>query len=145
VPSTAIDPRASLSVFAEIRDGARLMFVTDTRHPVPRAGAKGMEVRLTFVASAPGDPARGVVTPSPTTYRCGDDTFRVAFEEQRACVTMPDGSLVTLRRLNTANPEQARTFSDGRLTFVQETEGVGGPRVLFARGRMVPARCTAQR
>ena len=146
VPGTTIEPQASLSVFAEIRDGTRLMFVTDTRHPVPRDGAKGMEVRLTFVASARGDPARGVVTPSPTTYRCGDDTFRVAFEEQRAYVTMPDGSLVTLPRPNTAgDPEQPRTFSDGRMTFVQEMEGVGGPRVLFARGRMVPAPCTAQR
>jgi uncharacterized lipoprotein YbaY len=46
VPDTALDPRASLSVFAEIRDGMRLMFVTDTRHPVPREGVKGMEVRL---------------------------------------------------------------------------------------------------
>jgi hypothetical protein len=102
-----------------------------------------MEVRLTFVASARGDSARGVVTPSPTTYRCGDDTFRVAFEEQRAYVTMPDGSLVTLRRRNAGgDPERPRTFSDGRLTFVQETEGIGGPRVLFARGRMVPAPCT---
>ena len=145
VPDTAIDPRASLSVFAEIRDGTRLMFVTDTRHPVPREGAKGMEVRLTFLASARGDPARGVVTPSPTTYRCGVDTFRVAFQEQRAYVTMPDGSLVTLRRLNSgSDPEQPRTFSDGRVTFVQEIEGTGGPRVLFARGRMVPARCTRQ-
>lgn len=145
VPNTAIDPRASLSLFAEIRDGARLMFITDTRHPVPREGAKGMEVRLTFVASARGDPARGVVTPSPTTYRCGNETFRVAFEEQRAYVTMPDGSLVTLRRLNTGgDPEQPRTFSDGRVTFVQEIEGTGGPHVLFARGRMVPAPCSRQ-
>jgi uncharacterized lipoprotein YbaY len=146
VPDTALDPRASLSVFAEIRDGARLMFVTDTRHRVPREGVKGMEVRLTFVASARGDPARGVVTPSPTTYRCGNDTFKVAFEEQRAYVTMPDGSLVTLRRLDTGgDPEQPRTFSDGRMTFVREIEGTGGPRVLFARGRMVPAQCVAQR
>jgi hypothetical protein len=105
-----------------------------------------MEVRLTFVASARGDPARGVVTPSPTTYRCGNDTFKVAFEEQRAYVTMPDGSLVTLRRLDTGgDPEQPRTFSDGRMTFVREIEGTGGPRVLFARGRMVPAQCVAQR
>jgi uncharacterized lipoprotein YbaY len=60
VPDSAIDPRANLSVFAEIRDGTRLMFVTDARHPLPREGAKGVEVRLTFVASARGDPARGV-------------------------------------------------------------------------------------
>jgi len=44
-----------------------------------------------------------VVTSSPTTYRCGNETFRVAFEEQRAYVTMPDSSLVTLRRLDTGS------------------------------------------
>ena len=145
VPETSIDPRANLSVFAEIRDGTWLMFVTETHHPVPRGGATEMEVRLTFVASARGDAARGVVTPSPTTYRCGDDTLRVAFEEQRAYVTMPDGSLVTLSRATAGgDPEQPRTFSDGRLTLLQEVEGIGGPRVLFARGRMVPAPCTRQ-
>jgi hypothetical protein len=54
------------------------------------------------------------------------------FEDQRAYVTMPDGSLLTLRRLNTgSDPEQPRTFSDGRVTFVQENERVGRPRVLF--------------
>ena len=56
---------------------------------------------------------------------------------------MPDGSLVTLRRLKSgSDPEQPGAFSDGRVTFVQEIEGAGGPRVLFARGRMVPAPCT---
>ena len=145
VPTAAIDAQASLSVFAEIRDGSRRMFVTDTRHAVPRDGATGMDVRLTFVASARGDPVRGVVTSSPTTYRCGDETFSVAFEEQRADVTMPDGSLVTLRRLSIgSDPEEPRTFSNGRVTFVQEIEHVGGSRVLFARGRMVPAPCTPQ-
>jgi len=141
VPTTAIDPRASLSVFAEIRDGTRRMFITDTHNPVPRDGAENVEVRLTFVASAPADPAHGVVTPSPTTYRCDDQIFGVAFEEQRAYVTMPDGSLVTLRHMNAgSDPEEPRTFSDGRLSFVQETEGVGAPRVLMARGPRPHAR-----
>jgi hypothetical protein len=58
-----------------------------------------IEADVTQVGSE--QPARGVVTPSPAAYRCGSDTFKVAFEEQRAYVTMPDGSLVTLRRLNT--------------------------------------------
>ena len=66
-PRSAIDRRASLSVFAEIRDGKRLMFTTDTRHPVPVDGASGMEVRLRFVASGAGDRAPGIVTPVPTT------------------------------------------------------------------------------
>jgi putative lipoprotein len=49
VPAATVDPRASLSLFAEIRDGRRLMFTTDTRHPVPHAGASAMEIRLRFV------------------------------------------------------------------------------------------------
>jgi hypothetical protein len=102
-------------------------------------------VRLTFVSSPPGDVAPGVVTPALTTYRCGNDTFRVAFEEGRAFVTLPDRSLVTLQRQNPGgDSEAARTFSDGRLTFTQETNGTGGPRVLFARGRMAPTLCTRQ-
>lgn len=143
VPAAQIDPRAALSVFAAIRDRDRLMFVTDTHHAVPREGASGLEVRLRFVASAPGDPAPSIVTPSPRTYRCGVETFRIAFEEGRAYVTLPDGSLLTLARLNTVgDQEQPRTFTNGQLTIVQEIEGIGGPRVLFARGRMVPTACT---
>jgi len=145
IPSASINPRASLSIFAEVRDGQRLMFITDTRHPVPREGAKRMAVQLTFVASARGDSASGIVTPAPTTYRCGDETFRVAFEQGQAYVTMPDGSLVTMRRLNPGGaPTEPRRFSDGRLTFVQEIEGAAAPRVLFARGRMAPTLCRRQ-
>jgi hypothetical protein len=36
---------------------------------------------------------------------------------------------------------QPRTFTNGRLTFLQEIEGTQSPRVLFARGRMVPTPC----
>ena len=49
VPTARIDRRASLSLFAEIRDGQRLMFTTDTRHPVSLEGETGMEIRLRFV------------------------------------------------------------------------------------------------
>jgi uncharacterized lipoprotein YbaY len=143
VPATDMAPHAALSVFATIRDGERLMFITDTRHSVPREGATGLEIRLTFVASAVWPAAPGLVTPVPTAYRCGDETFRIAFEEGRAYVSLPDGSLVTLERLRTGgDPESPRTFTNGRLTFVQEIEGMQGPRVLFARGRMTPVSCT---
>jgi uncharacterized lipoprotein YbaY len=50
VPASAVDPRASLSLFAEIRDGRRRLFTTDTRHPVPHQGATSMDVRLRLVA-----------------------------------------------------------------------------------------------
>jgi hypothetical protein len=48
-----------------------------------------------------------------------------------------------LTRQKGSKPEQARTFTNGRLTFVQEAEG-GGSRVLFARGRMLPSPCARQ-
>ena len=144
VPASSIDSHAKLSLFADIRDGQRLMFVADTANVVPIEGAKGMELRLRFVASSTGDAARGIVTPAPGTYRCGAETFKIAFEELRAFVTMPDGSLVTLNRQKTSKPQQPRTFTDGRFTFVEELEGAGGARVLFARGRMLPSPCTRQ-
>ena len=52
-PRAGIDPRATVSVFAEIRDGRRLMFITDTRYPVPHEGADGMECAS---ASSPAPP-----------------------------------------------------------------------------------------
>lgn len=52
VPSTAIGARANLTLFAEIRDGRRLLFVTDTRHAVPREGATGVDIRLRYVGGA---------------------------------------------------------------------------------------------
>ena len=141
VPKAAIDPSASLSVFAEIRDGRRLMFTTDTRHRVALDGASNMDVQLRFVASGPGDRAPGIVTPTPTTCRYGNETFKVAFQEGQAYVTLADGSLTTLKRLNAgAPPGEPRRFSNGRLTFVQEGATTAS-RVSFARGRMVPLAC----
>lgn len=51
VPAAAVGSRANLAVFAEIRDGRRLLFVTDTRHTVPREGASGLQVRLRYVGA----------------------------------------------------------------------------------------------
>jgi hypothetical protein len=145
VSAASVDPRATLSLFADIRDGRRQLYVADSPNTVPAQGAKGLELRLRFVASARGEPASGVLTPSPGTYRCGEETFKIAFESLRAFVTLPDGSLVTLeRRFSGGKQEQSRTFSNGRLTFVQEGEGAEGSRVLFARGRMLPSPCTRQ-
>jgi uncharacterized lipoprotein YbaY len=146
VPANSIEPGAAMSLFADIRDGRRQMFVAESSNTVPAQGAKGLELRLKFVASAQGDAAPGIVTPPPGTYRCGEETFKVAFEELRAYVTMPDGSVVTFQRQFSggAKGDGRRTFGNGRLTFVQEVEGADGPRVLFARGRMLPTPCTRQ-
>lgn len=144
-PRARIDPRASLALHAEIRDGSRLMFATTTRYAVPQEGASGMEVRLAFLASARGGPGPGVITPVPAAYRCGGETFKAAFEDGRAYVTLPDATLVTLARQNPdSDPREPRRYSNGRLTVVQEFEGQAGPRVLFARGRRLPAPCTRQ-
>ncbi len=143
-PKAAVDQPASLSVFADIREGQRLMFTTDTRYPVPAEGANNMDVRVRIVATASSDRAPGIVFPPPTTYRCGTDTFKVAFEAAHAYVTLPDGSLTTLKRLNADAPvADPRRFSNGRLTFVHEGPA-GGSRVSFARGRTAPVACTQE-
>jgi len=140
-----LDPRARLSVSAQVSDGASLYFISDTSNPVStETGAAEMKIRLKAVdAMGAGTGAGGQrVTPSPVAYRCGEEIFNVAFEAGAAYVTLADGTVHTLNRLNADDdPEAPRTFTDGRLTFVQETEGMAGPRVLFARGRMVPALC----
>jgi membrane-bound inhibitor of C-type lysozyme len=97
--------------------------------------------------SADKPSARGTspfVPPSrQTAYRCGNEVFRLVSDEQRATVTLTDGSVVTLARLKAATGTKARrTYTNGRLTFVQEIEDAVTSRVLFARGRMAPVPCT---
>jgi len=82
------------------------------------------------------------ITPIPDSYRCGEEVFKVAFEEGVAYVTPPDNSMVNLPRDRVsggADPKAPRVFSNGRLTFTQEIEG--GQAVRFARGRMVLVLC----
>lgn len=101
-----------------------------TRAPEYRLAAR-------FPSAQPSGPVEGAA------YRCLDETFRIAFEDDRARVTMSDGSLLTLDRLKTGDgPEASRTYSNGRLMFVHEPEGANAPRVLFARGRMALRPCT---
>lgn len=89
----------------------------------------------------PGDPGPGSITPVPTTYRCGDTTFKVAFEAGAAYVTQPDGSTIELRRLGPADLDgPVRTYTNGRLLFVEDRSGAV-PQVRFARGRMAPVPC----
>ncbi|HTV01848.1 MAG TPA: hypothetical protein VMF13_14970 [Luteitalea sp.] len=93
-------------------------------------------------ADGQGDPGPGHITPLPTTWQCGDDTYKVAFEEGTAYVTMPDGGSITLPRLRGGDqPPSRRTYTNGRLTFVEVRQGAT-PDVLVARGRMAHVRCT---
>lgn len=140
----AIDPRTSLSVSAQISDGAALHFVSDTNNPVPSVeGASEMRISLVPVDASPGTGVGALpVTPSPDFYECSGERFAVAFETGAAYVTMPDGTLEKLDRLEAvADPEAPRTFTNGRLTVVQEMEGAAGSLVRFARGKMALSSC----
>ena len=90
--------------------------------------------------AGPGDPGPGAITPMPTTYVCGDETYKVAFESGVAYVTLPDLTMVTLPRLEPASTT-TRTYTNGRLTFVERADGAQ-PAVSFARGRMAMTACT---
>ena len=109
--------------------------------PDARPGAAPATVSV----SGAGDRAPRIVTPASTTYRCGNETYKIAFHDRQAYVTLPGGSITTLKRLNAgAPPAEGRRFSNGRLTFVQTSETGGESRVSFARGRMAPVPCTQQ-
>jgi hypothetical protein len=92
-------------------------------------------------AEGDGDPGPGAVSPLPTTYRCGDETFKLAFEDGMAYVTAADGATLTLPRLRQSDEAAARrTYTNGRMTFIEVKQGAV-PEVLFARGRMALQRC----
>lgn len=87
-------------------------------------------------------PSHLPITSAPDSYRCGDEVFKLAFEEGAAYATLPDNSTVNLPRLRASSgsdPEAPRVFTNGRLTFTQEIEG--GRAIRFARGRMAPVLC----
>lgn len=82
------------------------------------------------------------ITPVPDVYACGDQIFKVAFEEGVAYVTLPDGTMVALPRQRPpggADPEAPRLFSNGRMAFTQEIEG--GRAVRYATGRAAFQEC----
>ena len=140
---------ATLVLSARINSGDRLLFASGEDTPVPGGAATGpLRLQLSPVTMSEGTgagPGRRPVTPGPgMRLRCGNDEFRVAFEAGAAYLTTSDKNTVTLPRLTRPggeDPEASRTFTNGRLTFVQEV--VGAKRVSFARGKMVPTPCTA--
>ena len=93
-------------------------------------------------AEGPGDPGPGSIGPRPTSYRCGAEVLQFAFEASQAYVTLPDGTTITLAPSTVPDaPASRRTFSDGRLTVIEDTSE-SHTRVLFARARMRPRPCT---
>ena len=75
--------------------------------------------------------------------RCGDESFRVAFEDTRAVVVNPDGGNTELAKLapNTNSAPGVDTFTNGMMTFTRQG-GQDTPTVIkFARGRMAFQDC----
>lgn len=139
---------ARLVLSARINAGDRLLFASGEDTPVPAGAASGpLRIQLVAVTMSEGTgagPGRLQVTPVPgLRVRCGSDEFRLAFEAGAAYVTSAENATIMLPRLTKPggdDPEAPRTFTNGRLTFVQEL--AGAKRVSFARGKMVPVPCT---
>jgi len=151
-PDSLVGTRAALVIAARINAGPQLLFATDEDVAVPVGSASGpLRLQLSPVTqtlgAAPTNLGSPRGTPAPTlTVRCGKDLFLLAFESGAAYVTLADNSTIVLPRLTRSggeDQEAPRTFTSGRMTFVQEIEGA--QRISFARGRMVPAPCTIER
>ena len=70
------------------------------------------QVPATTAAQAPAP----IVAPLGSPSRCGGDTFRVAFEDDKAYLTSPDDTVVVLKEVKVADaPASRRTYSNGRL------------------------------
>jgi hypothetical protein len=147
-PDSLVPAGASLMLSARINAADRLLFATGDDLPVTAGEASGpVRLRLLPVTMSDGTgvgPGRLPVTPVPTvTVQCAGEAFRLAFEAGAAYVTNSGNTTITLPRLTSPggeDPEAPRTFTNGRMTFVQETEG--GGLISFARGRRVPQPCT---
>ncbi len=149
-PDSLVKPGAVLVVSARINAGDRLLYATGDDASVTSNTANGpMRLQLLPITMSEGTgagPGRLQITPAPSlTVRCGNEDFRLAFEAGAAYVTTSDGVTLTLPRLTQPggeDPEAPRTFTNGKLTFVQEIEGA--KRTTFTRGKMVPAPCTSR-
>jgi len=93
---------------------------------------------------APPAPAP-VAAPVGAPYRCGGDTFRLAFDEDKAYLTWPDNTVVVLREAKGADSSPSRrTYTDGQLRVVEDTSE-SFTRVLFARPGFRPRPCSSTR
>ncbi len=137
-----INPRTSLSVSAQISDGAALYFTSDTNNPVsPTEGARDMTITLVPVDPAPGTGSGGgPVTPVPAVYLCGDETFEIAIEAGAAYLTGADGATVTLDKLS-GGAAAPQSFTNGRLTLFFDGSDMDGLNLRVARGRAAALDC----
>jgi hypothetical protein len=97
------------------------------------------------------EPAQGIVAPQPEPgmrvaamqLSCGGESFRVAFEDERAVMINEDGSNTELALLppsDTAEPGVS-TYTNGMLTFAKSGGGDTPTVIRFARGRMAFVDC----
>ncbi|MCC6162581.1 MAG: hypothetical protein IT182_04435 [Acidobacteria bacterium] len=115
----------------------------------PPAAPATTAVDPTAAGAATAPPRASVPAPSVaplgSPYRCGADAFRVAFENNKAYVTWPDGSVLVLDETKVPDaPASRRTYSDGEYRVVEDTSEVY-TRVLFARPGFRPRPCTPAR
>lgn len=134
VPRDGLTPQSRVAVRAQILSGYAILFTSTEHHGVAFDGAQ-LRIRVSPVEAASGAGGRPV-TPTPTSYACGGEALRIAFEEGAAYLTFADGETLRLERLRAAGGEDReapRVFTNGRLTIRQEIEGAR--QVSFARGR----------
>lgn len=137
-----IDPRARLSVSAQISDGAALFYVSDTNNPVsPDEGAQNMSITLVPVDAAPGSGAGGApVTPVPVAYQCAGERFEIAIEAGAAYVTGAEGETAKLDKL-AGGDSAPQSFTDGRLTVFFDGSDMDGLKLRVARGKAAAQAC----
>ncbi len=89
--------------------------------------------------------APAVTTPIGPAYRCGADTFRLAFEGNTAYLTWPDNTVLVLKEVSVGDaPASRRTYSDGEFRVVEDTSEAF-TRVMFARPGFRPRPCSSAR
>lgn len=163
-PTSVIAPSARLTLFAQVLAGNRLLFISDASNPVPASGASALRIRVVNASPAPIRPtapaaASAAIGPASTSlpgtlpatppstaipnsvsWRCGAETFGLAFEDQVAFLTTADGAVARLARIDASDePGAPQMFSNSILTVIREP---AAGRVRFSRGRMALTGCT---
>ena len=111
----------------------------------PDAGSTAASTSASTSAAAAPPPPKVNRGPLPSSYRCGPDVYGVAFESGKAYITLADGQQIVMNEMTVKDaPADRRTFSDGSLTFVEDTSEPY-THVLFARTGLRPRPCTSMR
>jgi hypothetical protein len=118
---------------------AEITFAPAIRPPEPPPATVVSGAPESTAAATPPPPAIGVP------YRCGADALRIAFENDKAYVTWPDGKTVALPETRSPDTTPSRRwYSDGQVRVVEDTSEAF-TRVLFARPGFRPRACTLAR